>query len=448
MSALVRGLVVAAVLLTGARLAPARDFPSTPIPDTLRLVPADSLPDPGPSPMRFSPADSLDRLLAEPVVLEPDDTWFRTPFGDGMITPAEMWLARHPRASHRDDDARLALDYNRVDQLRIGAGWEAQRPQTLLPRFGARLEYATGRKRWLWGVQVEQPLAPPSRLVLGASAVRRTDHGDLQHVDDVENTLALLLGRQDYRDYFEREGAGAYLAWRVPDLSTLSLHLRHDRWRSLGTNRGTRSWFHRDRPLRDNPAIDEGESRSVIARSERLARQTHRTRGGFYHWIEVERSGRALGGDFSYTRALADLRSVMRLSPSASLSLRAVAGATTAGELPRQRSFAVGGVDGLRAHAFGETRGDQMVLGQSEVSIGLWPLRSETFQADLQAIAFVDFGRAWANPERTWDVNRQQLEVDGGFGLATAEDEMRVYVARDLRREGDFVISVRLQRPF
>jgi hypothetical protein len=39
--------------------------------------------------------------------------------------------------------------------------------------------------------------------------------------------------------------------------------------------------------------------------------------------------------------------------------------------------------------------------------------------------------------------------VDGGLGLTTAEDNMRVYVARNLQQEhAAAVVSVRLQRPF
>ncbi len=441
--------VIALRLLAPARLE-ARDFPEAPASDTLKLAPADSLPPAPAMGMRFSPADSLDRLVEAPDVrLEAEDTWLRAPFGDRMLTPAEVWLSRHPRAGREDVQASLMLDYNRVDPLRIGLGWEAQRPLTLLPRFGARAEYATGRGRWLWGVQVEQPLAPPSRLVAGLSWVRRTDHSDLQQVDDLENTLALLLGRQDYRDYFEREGVGAYVAWRVPDLSTISVHARGDRYRSLPTRWGTRSWLHRDRVLRDNPAIDDGEERSVLVRSERLAHHTHRTRGGLYHWIEIERAGGSLGGDFEFTRALADMRSVVRLAPGSTLSLRGVAGVTPAGTLPRQKQFLAGGVDGLRGHSFGEFRGDQLALAQAEWSLDLWPIRTSNVDANLQALAFVDVGRAWANPEHTWDVNRQAFATDGGFGLATADDDLRVYVARDLQDpEASFVFSIRLQRPF
>jgi hypothetical protein len=39
--------------------------------------------------------------------------------------------------------------------------------------------------------------------------------------------------------------------------------------------------------------------------------------------------------------------------------------------------------------------------------------------------------------------------MDGGFGLGTAEDNLRVYFAKNLREpDSGFVISARLRRPF
>jgi hypothetical protein len=279
--------------------------------------------------------------------------------------------------------------------------------------------------------------------------VLRNDHNDLQQVEDVENSLALLFARQDYRDYFEREGYGAYLSWRVPDFSTIGVHIRNDRYHSLSLDRGTRSFFFRDRPLRANPAVDEGEAHGVQVRLERLAHRTYRTRAGLYHRIDLQRSGYGLGGDFEFTRLLVDLRSVLRLSPATTLSLRGVGGHHFTGLLPIQKQFTAGGVDGLRAHAFAQYRGDEMVLGQAEYTIGLWRLRSPIFEGGLQTIAFVDAGRAWFDPEHRWDIGRQHIQADGGFGLATSEDGLRVYFAKNLRESSsDFVVSVRLQRPF
>ena len=116
---------------------------------------------------------------------------------------------------------------------------------------------------------------------------------------------------------------------------------------------------------------------------------------------------------------------------------------------PVQKLFPVGGVDGLRAHEFAKYRGNQMCVGQAEYTIGLWRVRSGLFEGGLHAIAFVDAGRAWTNPGNRWDLERQHIETDGGLGLSSSEDNLRVYFSKNLKQpDSDFVVSLRLQRPF
>jgi outer membrane translocation and assembly module TamA len=234
----------------------------------------------------------------------------------------------------------------------------------------------------------------------------------------------------------------------VPDFSTVSVHVRRDEYRSLPVDPRTRSWFHRSRPWRDNPPIDDGDARTVSLRLERAARSNRHRHAGLYHWLEIERAGRGLGGDFDYLRMLGDLRSVLRLTPATTLNLRLVAGHTASGVLPAQKAFVVGGVDGLRAHAFDTFKGDQMLLTQAEYAIGLWRLRRGSFRGGLDALAFVDAGTAWSDPEHRWNIGDRHVDVDAGVGLATAEG-LRLYVARDLQRSNtDLVLTVRLHRPF
>jgi hypothetical protein len=257
--------------------------------------------------------------------------------------------------------------------------------------------------------------------------------------------VALLFAREDHRDYFEREGMDGYLALRWPGVTTLSVHGRNDRFRSLATYPKTSSWFHQNRALRENPAIDDGEGHAIAVRLERM----RPGRPGFHHWIEWETAGNELGGDFDYRRALGDLRSVIRLTPATTVSLRGVAGSTLAGTLPRQRGFTVGGVDGLRAHSFAEFQGDQVALGQIEYSAGIGRIRAGDFESGVHVLAFVDAGRAWSNPSHDWDPMGQRMAVDGGVGLATAEDNLRIYFAKNLQvPDSDIEISARFQRPF
>jgi hypothetical protein len=426
----------AAALLTVAFAAPAHALTS----DTLSFHPS----------MQFEYWDSTghEPLSVAPVRVnnENETEWLRAPMGDNLLDHPDPWMSGH---HGRSQDLGITLDYNRSDLVRYGLHFQAQRPQTMYPRIGARLEYATGRKRVLYGIQMEQPLLPTARFVLGWSAVRRTEHPELQLVDDLENSLALLLDRTDYRDYFEREGGSVYLSWRVPDFSTVSLHLRQARYRSIGTSDEVVSWFNLQKPLRPNPTIDDGETHSVLFRLERLAQRSSSSRAGLYHWIELEKAGGQLGGDFDYTRFLGDVRSVLRLTPATTLSLRGVIGSCADGTLPIQKRFGAGGVDGLRGHQLNDFVGNQVVIGQAEYTIGMWALRGNGFEAGLHAITFVDFGTAWDNPHDRWDVQHQAFQNDGGFGLATSEDNLRVYVARDLSNaNAPLVWSLRLRRPF
>jgi hypothetical protein len=168
----------AAALLTLAFAAPAHALAS----DTLSFQPS----------MQFEYWDSTghEPLSVAPVRVnyENETEWLRAPMGDNLLDHPDPWMSGH---HGRSQDLGVTLDYNRSDLVRYGLHFQAQRPQTMYPRIGARLEYATGRKRVLYGIQMEQPLLPTARFVLGWSAVRRTEHPELQLVDDLENSLAL-----------------------------------------------------------------------------------------------------------------------------------------------------------------------------------------------------------------------------------------------------------------
>jgi hypothetical protein len=399
----------------------------------------------------FSPPVWDDSSGAEPriedddaIAWEGDGIRPRTPFGDRILTDPEEWIRRGRGVANLS----LPLTYNRVDQLAFSIAYEMQASWTHWPRVGARLGYSPGRRGPLYGLEVEQPLT--RHIAIGGSVVRLTDHNELHQVGDFENSLAFLLGRQDYRDYFGRQGYGGHVSARLGGVTTLGVHARNDRYRSLVARLGTQSLFHRSRSLRPNPPIEEGEAHRLLVRLERLAHRPLGAPAGLYHWIEFERAGHGWGGDFRYQRLLADARSVIRLSPAMTLAVRLVAGSHRSGDLPPQREFTAGGVDGLRGHSFQAFRGNQLAMVQGETMLGLWRLRrAGWFEGGLHAIAFLDAGRAWDNPDRHWDPLGQHFAVDGGFGLATAEDNLRVYFAKNLRdSDSDFVISARLRRPF
>jgi hypothetical protein len=428
-------LTLAATLAFGAGAARAADpVPTRAVPDSIVFAPEPAEPDsarPGDSAFfRLLPGDEGD--------------WRRAPYGDDLLTHPDAWRSRHPSRATQFD---VLLDYDRVDLLRYGVTFQAQRPETMLPRLGGLLAYASGRGRTLYGVQLEQPLLPTARFVLGVDASRRTDHGDLQQIDDTENSLLLLAVREDWRDYFEREGAGVYLSWRVPDFSTVSVHLRNDDYRSLASSGHVTSLWRTGRALRSNPAIDDGTAHRAIVRLERIAKHTRRGRSGIYHWIEFEGAGGALGGDFDYTRALADVRSVVRLSPATTLTLRGVGGSALHGALPAQRQFVLGGVDGLRAHAFGSYHGDRVALAQLEYSVGVNALRTRAFAAGPQRWrSSTPARRGTTPPPATWWRSTSRRTAASGSRPRTTTCASRA--RRTCSTRSGVVVTLRLQRPF
>ncbi|MGH7742992.1 MAG: hypothetical protein ACRENS_13335, partial [Candidatus Eiseniibacteriota bacterium] len=238
--------------------------------------------------------------------------WPRAPYGEGLLTATEPWSS----AEHQHHAIDLVADYNRVDALRLGLAWRLRGEEPWMPRLGARIEQAFGRQRTNYGAQFEQPVQHSGHFAFGAFLLRRTDRQDLQQIGDLDNSLSMLFSHYDFRNYFEREGAGAYLLWRVPDFSNISLHVQNNRYRSLDAFGDLWSISHRNRPLASNPAIDDGEAHSLLVRLERAVPAARGGRPSFSHWIEIDRAAHGMGGDFSYVRAIADLRGVVRLSPT------------------------------------------------------------------------------------------------------------------------------------
>jgi len=410
-------------------------------PDTLQF----RLPEDTPDTLQFEPVPPTDDWNGPELEVETRErserSWLQDPFHHSLLSHNRHVIYN----DHGFSDFDGVLEYNRVDEVRLGFTTQAQGPWDYAPRFATEVSYTTGRKYWLYDVQLEQPLDRSNIFGIGAFMYRATDHLDLNQVNDFENSLALLFGKHDYRDYFERVGVDAYAAFRWPGVTTMSAHFRDDRYRTLPTI-DVQSWVHNNRALRPNPAIDDGDIQAVAVRLERHASRT----GGLYHWVEFETAGHGLGGDFEYQRGLADLRTVVRVSPGMRLTLRGVGGSALNGDLPAQREFTVGGVDGLRAHSFAEFRGDQVALGQAEYTIGFGEWRKGGIEVGgIHAMFFLDAGHAWTNPTNDWDPAHQKFAVDGGFGIGTDEDDLRIYFARNLQSpDSDFVISARLQRPF
>lgn len=363
----------------------------------------------------------------------------------GVIHADELDAEAEETAESEGDEEQVKLglrgDYQRVDGLVLGLEQDFRGRGESSARIHLAEAYALHRERWFYEAGFESPLLPQGFLVLGAEIYRQThpfDGFDELIIGDRENALAALLVKEDYRDYYEEEGGKIFL--RQPLGVGNSVQVGYVRSIHEVLENHTRASLIRwGESFRKNPAAEPGEFRAYRVGFERDTRDDTRSSGSTqWHRIEWERAGGGAGGDFEYSRLMADLRQYLKPSPGQTLAGRLLYGTNLSGRLPAQKEFALGGISTLRAHDFKEFVGDQALLANLEY-------RFDVTQ-DFLALVFVDVGAAARGEGRLSD---QRFALDGGLGAGTLNGRATVTVGRDLHRSvAPFRVSFRLGSAF
>ena len=356
-------------------------------------------------------------------------------FGDTMKPFVLAKQKEHPEFA-----LGFSASFDRVDGLSLFFHQEFAEDSTLYPSIQLMEGYAFDGERWRYRFKFEQPLFRPQSFSFGASIYLLTDTYDKDISGVVENSIAALCLKHDYRDYFEREGALVFAKQKFLRYSSVTLQYAEDVHNSLETR--SKGLFHRDsREFRENPAVDEGKWATWTGVYELDSRKGNGDEPGTHrHRLYYERGENKDADDVSdteYTRLAADLRTYLRMSPGQYLNVRLMAGSTISGTLPFQREFYAGGLGTLNAHTYKEFRGDQLLLANVEYLFDM--------AKRFQFILFLDAGKAWYD----WDrINNQRMEFDVGIGVGS-EEGFRLCVAKSPRDEdSDPVWILRLQRPF
>jgi hypothetical protein len=242
--------------------------------------------------------------------------------------------------------------YNRVEAMHLGigvgtgigpvrasveGGWSTELRR---PDFAGRLSVSGSKRGWT---------ANASHLRGAQTRLQSTYFGRPWA------GLALLLGSDDYFDYYWRTASEAGLAYATRARTPLEVGLsfRSERHESLA-GRGSYDLVGRRRPQRHNPAIRDGTFQSLTFRSG-----VGRERSPFWGTRRVALETEVGWGETVYGRYRAEVdwrfRTFHRRRPrSNTLDLRGVVGGTS-GEVPPQRFHVVeGGL--LAVHPFGTLR--------------------------------------------------------------------------------------------
>jgi len=262
---------------------------------------------------------------------------------------------------------RLALTrtYNRVEGLPIEFGPRLRYRTPLgtiaadifgVFRTGSRLEWNSNNVGH--NARVELRLGRSERWSLGGRLFDLVAPVESWQLTDVEIGLATFIAHSDLRDYYDTHGGSGFLGFRDGRAVRGSLEVSSEKWGPRRTLNPFTLWRN-DEPWRDNPAFDRARYMRVQGRLSYDTRTDPiRPRSGW--WLQgeyeigdgehttygTERAAPvpSAGREVRYGRGMLDMRRYSRLSRTAQLNARVVAGGWLHGDpLPLQRRLSLSG---------------------------------------------------------------------------------------------------------
>jgi len=376
---------------------------------------------------------------------------------DGRVSTSRRWNERErhvpshvrmPTGGRADLDLGADFSFQRVDGSTFWLRADYVSTYDYTPQVRTQFGYGWESERWHFKGSIEQPLLPQRFLSIGLKYIDGTGYENQAGIGWGENTLAALLFKHDFCDYYDIVGIEPFGRLQFPGNNTLSVSWAREKYATL-TSQTQWSIFQAGRDsFRPNPHLyllndpdgngGEGTLDAVRVELEHDSRRARRvgTVGtyvrGFMEFGD---------GDFSYNRWVADGRAYMRLGPPVHLALRAAAAGRFGNEaIPSQKLFYIGGLGTVRGHEFRAVSGDHALLANAEYTLLFGDF-------DWGLLAFYDIGTAWNSTQQQLQEMVPLQSI--GFGLKTSDNDFEVHFAKPLApQEGNIVTSVRLQRTF
>ncbi|MBI3195523.1 MAG: BamA/TamA family outer membrane protein [Ignavibacteriae bacterium] len=355
------------------------------------------------------------------------------------------------------------IRYNRVEALFLGANFPNRYSwdERAVSLFGS-VGYGFASHRWRYSGGVSQQFGMGRTLIeLGAEGHSLTDSKDQWIIDESENSLTSFFTRDDYRDYFGREGVSAWFGlfgkWKSSDMQFRAAYL-NDQYQSLDWNTNW-SVFGGEKLFRENPLAREGRMKSALVSFE-IHQEQQRTyfTTGWKAALSAEVAGKTFGGDFEFNRYVFDFIRYQPLSKFENLNFRVRAGSAT-GDVPPQKWFELGGISTLPAYSYKEFPGNRIALFNAE-----YLLNGKIFDAvdvfpswllrNCNLLLFYDAGYANAVAgEEKFDTGFESLRFDNiksnwGFGIGSRDAKIRLGFAWRTDIAEPVHVFLRLNRPF
>lgn len=357
-------------------------------------------------------------------------------------------------------DDNFLFRYNRVEGLFIGFGaekkfyWDGSRVISGFGSFG--YGFTSHKWRIQLGLDRQFAVSEGSLVEVGAEVHSLTDTKDEWIMNLGENNLSSLFFRQDFRDYYQREGFSAHTAryTKEGDVSTMiDLRFLNDRYESM--NKQANWGVFGGTTFRNNPAVNTGTMKSLSLSAGISSVEKYRYHSaGWNVFTRAEYGGKEFGGDFDFTQMVIDVRRFQPLSDDDQINVRVRAGALEGTPL-MQKIFELGGANTIPAFGFKEFAGNRFLLANLEYrmngelidEIFFWP-------NSLNLIFFGDAGAVdnvntkWAVYEGFDSFKSSRVKSDYGFAIAWHDGDARLGFAWRTDKSAPVAIFFRLNRAF
>ena len=375
---------------------------------------------------------------------------------------------RAPWISENANLDNFVFRYNRVEGLFLGLGsekkynWDGRRDFSSYGSIGWGIRSHTWRGNL--GIARQFPIDDTDNdqlFEIGVEGYSLTDTKDRWLIDVHENTVAALLIHEDFRDYYQRNGYSAHVAYYLQNEHVkmeMKAAYRADEYASLKNNT---EWalFGGDKLFRPNPAIDNGKMRSVLT-SVGISTEHKSARGpeGWSIFGSFEYGPKTLGGVFDFDQYVLDVRRFQPITYYDNFNIRLRAG-TSDGRLPIQRAYDLGGLGTLNGYPFKIESGNRLILLNAEYimngdaldDLDFWP--SWLFR-HVNLLFFTDAGLVRtidqsAGPTEGFDkITWGEFKNDVGVGFSNKSGSFRIGVGWRTDIKAPARLVLRVTRPF
>ncbi len=343
------------------------------------------------------------------------------------------------------------LVYNRVDGLTLNAGVAFQSEENFVPRFFAEVGYGASSNIWKYKLGFDHRVFDYHQLSYGGSVYRQTKTSDEWICSEGENTVYALLRREDFRDYYQGEGAELFVEQQINVRHTIradyfievldSLCAHPRLWSLVGGSKDFRSNFSSIPEAERGPGLmaftNHEAALKLYYKYQSVVDPARSAPQGWWLSFQFEHSSDAIASDFVYDRYTLEARRYQRINEFLNVNVRAIYGEIT-GDAPIHRLYYLGGIRTLRGHKIKEYYGTEM--GMLNVEYVINPNRTI-----LDFAALVDVGGVG-----TKESSLSKSRWRGDVGVAVVIGEIfRIELTRPFNGEdNDLQPSVLIGRSF